>query len=149
MGAGEAFAGKAKAAKFTTGFKDCSVPGKSKSLVRVVRPPKERAQLTVVAEMMMQAMRLVTVQGAAEVPASCKQAVLSSINGGIPMMMEPETWPEWVLFCERVDVLHRWSPWEVLFVLYMKLPIVNIRIETMLYMNYYDHLETEDCNGVV
>merc|ERR1740130_1527980 len=63
--------------------------------------------------------------------------------------MNPETWPEGLLFCERVDILHRWGPKEVLCVLYVKLPIVDIRIETMLYIRCVDFLETEGSVGAV
>jgi hypothetical protein len=74
-------------------------------------------------------------------------AGLASISGALPMMAEPETWPSWLIFCERVDVLHRWNEQEVLCVLYMKLPVVNIRIETMLYIRVYDLFEREGAVG--
>jgi len=135
-------------------FQECSTPGKAECRVRVVRAPGVRAQLTVAADMDMKGMRLVSTIS----PTSAEQAIppgpsgnagLSVVGGTLQMMLEPETYPEWVLFCERVDVLHRWGPQEVLFVLYMKLPIVNIRIECMLYIGFFDDLDEDGCAGAV
>jgi len=117
-------------------FRDCSTPGKCKCLARVIRPPNVLAQLTVVADLVMKGMRLVTTSG-------------GNVYGAIHMMLEPETWPEWVLLCERADILHRFGPDEVLCVLYMKLPIVNLRVEVMLYIKWFDRLDGDGRCGAI
>lgn len=117
-------------------FREMSTPGVCKCFARVIRPPKVLAQLTVVADLVMKGMRLVTTTG-------------GNVYGAIHMMLEPETWPEWVLLCERADILHRFGPEEVLCVLYMKLPIVNIRVEVMLYIKWFDHLDGEGRCGAI
>jgi len=145
--AGAALSGSSPGGAATSSFKDCNVqpPEKGKCLARVIRAPNAPVETTIAADLSMKGMPLVTPTAN---PASPETAGSSTISGTVPMMMEPESWPEWLLFCERVDILHRWGPDEVLAVLYMKLPIVNIRIESMLYIRYFDLLDEDGCVGV-
>lgn len=67
----------------------------------------------------------------------------STVAGSLMLMTDMETWPSWMPLCQSVSVLERWGPNETLSRVELKLPVLGIRIESMVYSILVDRLDEE------
>jgi len=67
----------------------------------------------------------------------------STVAGSLMLMTDLETWPSWMPLCQSVTVLERWGPNETLSRIELKLPVVGIRIESIIYSILVDRLDEE------
>eukprot|EP00927_Polykrikos_kofoidii_P052806 TRINITY_DN46777_c0_g1_i1.p1 TRINITY_DN46777_c0_g1~~TRINITY_DN46777_c0_g1_i1.p1 ORF type:complete len:379 (-),score=56.86 TRINITY_DN46777_c0_g1_i1:76-1212(-) len=65
------------------------------------------------------------------------------VSGALLRLIEFEKWPEWVPMCNAVTVVQRWSPMEFLAHIAFRIPVVGIKVDSAVYINFIDRLEEE------
>jgi hypothetical protein len=66
-------------------------------------------------------------------------------KGALLTMMEFEHYKEWFPFCESSEVLMRWGNTDRLVHMQLKMPIVGLRVQSIMYISLVDRLEEDGC----
>eukprot|EP00811_Abedinium_folium_P033024 NODE_6018_length_1712_cov_5.537539.p1 GENE.NODE_6018_length_1712_cov_5.537539~~NODE_6018_length_1712_cov_5.537539.p1 ORF type:complete len:434 (+),score=118.60 NODE_6018_length_1712_cov_5.537539:126-1427(+) len=116
-------------------WRDCSTPGKASCFVKTARCDDGKVRSEVAIEV--NTADHIDVMNLLEVSPE-------GVAGTIPVVVDSLRWLEWFPMMERVEVLHRWGPTEMLMRLEFKLPVVRIRLMFYIYLCFVNRLDEED-----